>query len=348
MINIHVANIHIIALLYYQTKIKMQRKIPLIIDSLSPLELETYRRRICTDIPEYSTMNRNYEIIYRLLDDKPADYVRAIQEREILKTRLKTKDIRTGRVIILRSFTEIWEDPTSKLADEILASSNPLELKWTLAKKYNYKLATTFMPMYAKSIYEYFNAKTVLDPCAGWGDRMVGALSSNCVERYVGFDPNTNLVPGYKQIQKDFGNDVISENSGENHMTFTGSYEIYSLPFELGAKNLENQKFDFAFTSPPFFDYEIYSTENPTYRDWFREFYEPLFILTAKYLCPNGFFAIHIGDTSAGKIQDFLFQRVGQITNFRLKGKIGLVGGQSGKIRDVYLFQLTSNKVIRS
>ena len=318
----------------------MSRKIPLLIDLLSPLELETYRQRIFNDIPDYFTNNPNYEIVYQLKDDKPANYTRAIQEMEILKTKLKIKDRRNGRVVTLRSFTEIWEDSRSGLSDEILAEKEPNEAIWFLAKKYNYKIATTFMPMYAKAIYEYFGAKTVLDPCAGWGDRMVGALSSTCVRRYVGFDPNANLIPGYKRIQSDFGNDVILEDAKEKHITFSGSYEMYSMPFELGAKKLENQQFDFAFTSPPFFDYEIYSAENPTYRDWIREFYEPLFILTEKHLCRNGFFAIHIGDTSAGKIEDFLFQRVGQITRFRLKGKIGLVGGQSGKIRSVYLFQL--------
>ena len=28
---------------------------------------------------------------------------------------------------------------------------------------------------YAKAIYEFFEAETVLDPCAGWGDRLTGA-----------------------------------------------------------------------------------------------------------------------------------------------------------------------------
>jgi hypothetical protein len=104
----------------------------------------------------------------------------------------------------------------------------------------------------------------------------------------------------------------------------------------------ESDKFDFAFTSPPFFDYEDYSVENPKYRDWYAEFYEPLFLLTERHLEENAFFAVHIDDTSAGKIRDFLFQRVNKITSFQYRGKIGLVGGSSGKIRNVYLFQKTS------
>ena len=309
----------------------------LLIDTLSHEQLESYRLRIQTEIPEYYTDDPRYEIVYKILDDQPADYTRAIQEKEILKTRLKLKDYKTGKTITLKSFAEIWEDPKSGLSEEILASRDHNEAKWFLAKKYNYKIATTFMPMYAKSIYEYFGAKSVLDPCAGWGDRMCGALASTCVERYVGFDPNQNLVEGYKRIQNDFGHKMV--NLTNCNIKFDSGYDIYSVPFENCESYLKDEKFDFAFTSPPFFDYEEYSPDNPTYRDWYREFYEPLFKLTENRLNPNAFFAVHIDDTSAGKIRDFLFKRVSEITRFQYKGKIGLVGGKSGKIRNVYLFQ---------
>jgi len=326
----------------------MSDKIPLLIDFLSPEDLESYRRRIINEIPRYSTDHPDYEIVYTIADDAPADYTRAIQEHEILKTRLKTTDRRTGHIKSLRSFAEIWSDPASNLAKEILADPDPLEAKWRLSHKYNYKLATTFMPMYAKSIYEYFGAKSVLDPCAGWGDRMCGALASTCVKRYVGFDPNARLVPGYKKIQADFGHNLENHPfTGEtkyefsrlnDHIRFDNGHTIYSLPFESSDRVLGEEKFDFAFTSPPFFDYEEYSAENPRYENWFKEFYEPLFKLTEKRLIDGAFFAVHIDDTSAGKIRDFLFKRVPQITSFQFCGKIGLVGGKSGKIRNVFLF----------
>ena len=318
---------------------KLPKKIPLLIDVLSSEQLDSYRRRIINEIPSYSTTDPNYEIVYAVADDTPADYTRAIQEQEILKTRIKTKDNRTGRTIQLRSFAEIWTDSASNLAKEILADPDPLEAKWRLTRKYNYKLATTFMPMYAKSIYEYFGAKNVLNSCEGWGDRMVGALASTCVKRYVGFDPNKNLVPGYKKIQQDFGNKLLVDDSERGHLKFEGGYDIYSIPFESSDRVLGEEKFDFAFTSPPFFDYEEYSSDNPTYQNLYKEFYEPLFILTEKRLIQGAFFAIHIDDTSAGKIRDFLFNRVMQITEFQYCGKIGLVGGKSGKIRNVFLFQ---------
>lgn len=314
-------------------------QIPLLIESLSVAQLNSYRERILTEIPEHFIGDPKYEIVYKIADDSPADYVRAIQEAEILKTRLKTYDHKSRRLISLPSFTEVWNDPESGLADAVISAKDKNEAKWTLSQKFGYKLATTFMPMYAKSIYEYFGVARILDPCAGWGDRMTGALSSTCVKRYVGFDPNARLVPGYVRIQADFGNTLTSDE--RNCVTFDGACncEIYSLPFETGAERLGNERFEFAFTSPPFFDYEDYSDENPSYKNWYKEFYEPLFSITEQHLIPGAFFAVHIDDTSAGKIQDFLFQRVNRITSFRYRGKIGLVGGKSGKIRNVYLFQ---------
>lgn len=78
------------------------------------------------------------------------------------------------KVVDLPSFWDVWFNPSLSLAQEILSSNDPHELKWKLQKKYSYKMATTFMPGYAKSIYEFMNGKVVLDPCGGWGDRLLG------------------------------------------------------------------------------------------------------------------------------------------------------------------------------
>ena len=335
--------------------------IPKLLDSI---DMEAYTERLKTDTPTYETNIRGYEIVYRLLDDKPADLVRAIQEPEILKTRIKLRQ--GARVTTLPSFWEVWHNPDSGLAEEVLGNADPNEAKWILSKKYGYKLATTFMPTYAKSIYEYFRPECVLDPCAGWGDRMIGAAVSRCVKKYVGFDPNSALIPGYKDIMRKFGHEektkdkvdsVFSFSSTQTnananahvalnppvatqtHVAFSNDFEIYAEPFEQGVLAFPPHSFDFAFTSPPYFDYEDYTSSNPKYKDWFREFYTPLFKQTYRVLKPGAFFAIHIGDTSAGQISRFLTETVPQITSFRYVSKIGLKGAHSNQIRDVWLFQ---------
>ena len=312
------------------------QSIPRLLDAI---DIAQYVERLRTEVPAYSTRNREYEIVYSLDDDKPGDLTRAIQEKEILKTRIKLRQ--GSRVTTLRSFWEIWYDRDSGLREEIMAHTDPNEAKWILSKKYGYKLATTFMPTYAKSIYEYFQGACVLDPCAGWGDRLVGATVSNCVKKYVGFDPNRALIPGYIEIMRQFG---VAENTPvletqKTHVSFTNDFEIYAEPFETGSLAYPPYSFDFAFTSPPYFDYEDYTSTNPKYKDWIQDFYTPLFQQVGRLLKPGSFFAIHIGDTSAGQITRFLFDTVSRISPLRYISKIGLKGTQSHKIRDVYLFQ---------
>ena len=51
-------------------------------------------------------------------------------------------------------------------------------------------------------LVKLFNAKSVLDPSSGWGDRLIAAMSCNI--RYVGVDPNILLHTKYKEMIKFF------------------------------------------------------------------------------------------------------------------------------------------------
>ena len=72
---------------------------------------------------------------------------------------------------------------------------NPTVLRNIISlRKY---IAAQFRPSAAKYIYDYFQAETVLDFSMGWGDRILGAHASEYVKKYVGFDPNQDLMQGY-------------------------------------------------------------------------------------------------------------------------------------------------------
>lgn len=253
-------------------------------------------------------------IIFSLQNDDTSWITRAVQEQSILATRVG------GRPC----FVEVWAQ-SRDLRDDIRRARDPHEAKWTLAKKYRYKLATTFMPAFAKAIYAYFNAHTVLDPCAGWGDRLLGAAAANCVESYVGFDPNRALQAGYGELMREVA---------ETRKPWT----VYGEPFEQGATMLADESVDLVFTSPPFFDYECYVSTNPQYADWIVEFYTPLFVQSARVVKVGGHVAIHIEDTSAGQIEHFLTHTVQTICPLRLDKKIGLMGVWSHQIRPVWVF----------
>jgi 16S rRNA G966 N2-methylase RsmD len=112
-------------------------------------------------------------------------------------------------------------------------------------------MASQFKPSVAKSLYDFFGAKRVLDFSAGWGDRLVGFLASGA-ESYVGIDPNTQLHEPYQKIV-----DWVSPNK---------KVQMVCQPAE--DVNFSDYTYDFVFTSPPYFDTERYS-EEPT-QSWKR------------------------------------------------------------------------------
>lgn len=267
-----------------------------------------------------SSSDHEFKIIFKLPSDDTSLITRCFQEDQILKTRLKLRE-RSGQLVDLPSFWDVWKSNRA-FRHSILSSSDPNEAKWDLQKTYGYKIATNFMPGYAKAIYEYFNAESVLDPCSGWGDRMTGAASSPVVKSYVCFDPNRALRPGYADTMQLFGHSVIRLD--DTSMEFNNNFRVYSLPFEVGSKSfLQDESFDLVFTSPPFFDYEMYSDSNPKYRDWINDFYKPLFIESCRCIKRGKHVAIHIGDTSAGNIESFLKEKVHTFCALKLVFRIG-------------------------
>lgn len=92
-----------------------------------------------------------------------------------------------------------------------------------------------FPPYIAGLIYKYFNAKKVLDPFAGWGDRCLAAMAMGI--SYTGIDCNTNLIPLYEAMIDFF------PHKGKVRMMFDKCENV----------DLSKIDFDFIFTSPPFF-----------------------------------------------------------------------------------------------
>jgi hypothetical protein len=278
----------------------------------------------------------DYLVVFRLPDEVTSAITRAIQEDQMLKTKLKV--FRRNYVTDLPSFWDVWKTKPN-LRKLILEARDPHEEKWSLSKKFGYKMATNFMPGYAKAIYEYFDRPAiVLDPCSGWGDRLLGAEVAG-VEKYIGFDPNISLRPGYARIMSTCGHQPVSLTSSS--LQFSNTFEIHSLPFEEGAPaHLSDNSIDFVFTSPPFFDYEMYTPQNPQYSNWLTEFYEPLFIQSARVVKPGGAVCVYIGDTSAGEIELFLRRRVMEICPLVLQQRsIGFSGIWSGYVRKIWVFR---------
>jgi hypothetical protein len=291
-----------------------------------------------------------YLTVYSLASDSTSNITRAIQEIPILRSKITSN----GRV--MKSFMEAW-NASADMRERIEAAPDITEAKWDLQREFGYRMVTTFMPAYARQIYRHFGAKRILDPCGGWGDRLLGAFTlskylvtapnpelsvpnpaDNIVEKYVCFDPNPEVFPGYAEIGKLMRMPVNPDMSTKNYLRFENGFEAHQLPFEVGAEQLASDSFDLVFTSPPFFDYEIYSETNPTYRNWIDDFYRPLMVQSHRCVQMGGHVCIHIDDTSAGAIEPFLRKEVEKMVGLELVGRIGLVGTMSKKIRSVWVY----------
>ena len=156
----------------------------------------------------------------------------------------------------------------------------------------NIQYINEFPPFVARTIYQAYTKSDrllVLDPCAGWGGRMIGCASIPHT-KYVGFDPSSRTYEGLLKL-------------GEWLKTLqpTFEYEVHKLPYEDSI--LEPNKYDIALTSPPYYNTEHYSDEITnslnrynTFDSWVTGFYTPLILKTISALKDDGVFILNVGD----------------------------------------------------
>ncbi len=167
------------------------------------------------------------------------------------------------------------------------------ELLWTTLQFggiNNSKYVNEFPPHVARDLCREFgvtkNSK-VLDPCGGWGGRMIGV--SVISDNYDCFEPSTKTYNGLLKLF-DF---IKSLNPSFNA-------NVNCLPFE--ESKIEYNSYDFALTSPPYYDTEDYSDEETnsknrykTFDDWCDGFYVPLVKKTMNALKDGKVFVLNIG-----------------------------------------------------
>lgn len=130
----------------------------------------------------------------------------------------------------------------------------------------------------------------------GFGGRLLGALSSKKNFKYVGTDPNTETMYHLHQLAN-----YIEQVTGRQD-----SYELHCCGSEV-FKGKPNS-IDFAFSSPPYFDLEIYSDEPtqcynkfPKLEDWLEGYVRQTIKNISYMLKPGRFYAVNIADFTVGK-----------------------------------------------
>lgn len=163
----------------------------------------------------------------------------------------------------------------------------------TIQRGYNgVTYVNEFPPYVARQIIKRYadtsKPVSVLDPCGGWGGRMIGCASIPNT-RYVCCEPCNATYNGLVKL-------------GKWLQTLQPSFkfEPYTLPYE---EFITYDEFDIALTSPPYYDTEKYSDEETnslnrykTFEDWVEGFYKPLILNTVNRLKENAPFILNIGD----------------------------------------------------
>ena len=161
----------------------------------------------------------------------------------------------------------------------------------------NSQPAVNFPPLTARLLYEKFTDHikqdeplNIYDPSAGWGGRILGAMSSKKRIHYIGTDPNTdNYIDEIGKSRYEYVADFFNEHGLETNPFWEEEKNTYHV-FQDGSEHIKYNmdfqqyrgKLDMVFTSPPYFDREQYSEDDeqsfkayPMYHDWRDNFLKP-------------------------------------------------------------------------
>mgnify|MGYP002860544901 CR=1 FL=1 len=170
--------------------------------------------------------------------------------------------------------------------------------------------ASQFSPIVARNLYEsyapYFGG-VIHDSSRGWNARMLGALASNYDYKYLGTDPNTRLQETAVEMSNWIQDIAWQQRRDKVDLRCIGS-EVFVPEWEGTA--------DFSFTSPPYFDLEIYSDEDTqsihvgggdSYENWLTYFVYPTVENTYKYLKPGRFYCYNLKNLKTHNGKRYIF-----------------------------------------
>ena len=180
------------------------------------------------------------------------------------------------RLITVPSYKRFFE------REKAAAPSRTDEHIWHELARLYFSAATSFKPSVARYIYSKYGAKNILDFSAGWGGRLVAAMSLPDTT-YIGIDTNTDLKSGYEKL--------IEKTKGAAHIS-----RVNMLWQDSATVDYANLKYDFVFTSPPYFTIEKYTAmpEYKTLDDFNNNFWFPVLEKVFEGLDKNGTFALNI------------------------------------------------------
>jgi len=146
-----------------------------------------------------------------------------------------------------------------------------------------------FKPSIAKHIYKTLGATSVLDPCAGWGGRLLGAIALDIP--YTGFDTNRKLLLGYLKMLSEHK----SSPEGKTKHIFAPGERVenskWNIIFQSSLEaDFSKIDYDLVLTSPPYYNLEVYQGMPRFVSEdvFYKEFLIPLLDKCRKHIKRNG------------------------------------------------------------
>ena len=191
-----------------------------------------------------------------------------------------------------------------------------------------YNLRTAFPPFHAKFLADRYlphdHDCLVVDPCAGWGGRLLGTL---CVPRahrvtYLATDPNERMQDAYAGLTRRatiwLKRDIKAPRSAK----------VFPKPFETWVRSVAARRLhgtvDMVMTSPPYFATELYdSSPNQSahryksYDRWRDKFYAPLIQGAFDLLRPGGVLVLNVANVTEARGLERDARRIARECGFR-------------------------------
>lgn len=219
------------------------------------------------------------------------------------------------------SFFDFWynrdfymsRDASTKKLIESIKKNKPYLTETKIGKQvFNlyYGGISIFRPTTAAKLYNYLKPTCILDFTMGWGGRLVGAAILN-VPKYIGIDNNLQLVEPYKKMVGHLQNNT------------TTKIELHFQDAKLF--NYNSIDYDMVFTSPPYYNKEIYGGNTHDYKtkeDWDDKFYKPVFKKTWDGLKNGGYYCLNVPQCIYEKKCVPLFGEAGELIELKKYSRI--------------------------
>ena len=199
------------------------------------------------------------------------------------------------------------------------------------------KQLTNFKPSNLAGIIEMFGSTRILDFSSGWGDRLAAAMAKGSqIRRYVGVDPNPCLHPYYKKMIK-----VLNIYNVDINM-IESMFETAQLP---------DETFDLVFTSPPYFDLEIYSENkhqshhHGSLQDWYNNFLMVSIKKSWNVLDINGVMALNINDFGNSRYVQNMIRDINYFIDSIYMGVIMYTSNTSNNPQPIWIWRKSNTTI---